>query len=156
VQEGGGGGAGVSVGQSGAGRVAAGGGGGEPIGDDDGTEAFGDFIEREDHLSCRPRASGDPVSQSSCFLRSGSNTLPTGVYWVHAFAGTTARGLMISTDYDSSSSLPPTGIFAAVSFCVMTRSKALPLRCHWPETSGVLVTFLTGWPAQRTGPTIEL
>ena len=46
--------------------------------------------------------------------------------------------------YVSSSSFPPTGICVAVSFCVITRSNALPLRCHWPETSGVLVTFLTG------------
>ena len=30
------------------------------------------------------------------------------------------------------------------------------LRCHWPATSGVLVTFFTGWPVHFTGPTIDL
>ena len=68
-----------------------------------------------------------------------------------------ARGRQQATPrhYDKSSSFPPTGMFFAVSFWVMTRSNALPLRCHWPETSGVLLTFLTGCPVQRTGPTIE-
>src|SRR5439155_18026179 len=61
-----------------------------------------------------------------------------------------------AASYDSSASFPPTGMFFAVSFWVMTRSNALPLRCHCPDTSGVLVTFFTGPPAPRTGPTIEL
>src|ERR1700687_4988905 len=56
----------------------------------------------------------------------------------------------------SSSSFPPTGICGAVSFCVMTRLDTSPLRCHWPETSGGLVTFLTVMPAHCTGPTIDL
>ncbi len=52
-------------------------------------------------------------------------------------------------------SLPPTGMFGAVLFSVMTRSNLPPLRCHWPATSGVLVTFFTGSPVQCTGPTID-
>ena len=58
-------------------------------------------------------------------------------------------------DHDSNSSLPPTGIFGADLFSVITRSKSLPLRCHCPATSGVLLTFLTGWPVHFTGPTID-
>src|SRR5215831_8177791 len=58
--------------------------------------------------------------------------------------------------YDNSCSCPPTGISGAVLLVVMTRSKRSPLRCHCPATSGVLVTFLTGWPVHFTGPTIDL
>ncbi len=50
---------------------------------------------------------------------------------------------------------PPTGIFGADLFSVITSSKSLPLRCHWPATSGVLVTFFTGCPVHFTGPTID-
>src|SRR5262249_34557902 len=99
----------------------------KPIGNNDGAETLGDFFKGEDgrhgHISGRrPRASV-------------------------AKGGTTAE-----RHYDNSSSFPPSGMFFAVSFWVMTRSNALPLRCHWPETSGVFDTFLTGPPAQRTGP----
>src|SRR5262249_22861103 len=50
---------------------------------------------------------------------------------------------------------PPVGICGAVSLLVMTRSylKAPPWR-HWPPTSGVLATFLTGPAPQAMGPTI--
>ncbi len=57
--------------------------------------------------------------------------------------------------YDNSCSCPPTGICGAGLLVVMTSSNLSPLRCHWPATSGVLVTFLTGWPVHFTGPTID-
>src|SRR5262249_40506549 len=59
-------------------------------------------------------------------------------------------------NYDNSCSCPPTGISVAVLLVVITRSKRSPLRCHCPATSGVLVTFFTGWPVHFTGPTIDL
>ena len=52
-------------------------------------------------------------------------------------------------------SLPPSGMFGAVLFSAITRSNLPFLRCHWPATSGVLVTFLTGWPVHWIGPTID-
>ena len=57
--------------------------------------------------------------------------------------------------HDNSCNSPPTGMFGAVLFAVMTRSNLSALRCHCPATSGVLVTFLTGWPVHFTGPTID-
>ena len=46
-------------------------------------------------------------------------------------------------------------VAAPGSFAVMTSSNLSPLRCHWPATSGVLVTFFTGFPVHCTGPTID-
>src|ERR1700730_12077199 len=57
--------------------------------------------------------------------------------------------------HDNSCNSPPTGMFGAVLFAVMTRSNLSALRCHCPATSGVLVTFFTGWPVHFTGPTID-
>src|SRR5262245_43197264 len=58
------------------------------------------------------------------------------------------------SNYPMSWSWPPTGISGAVSFWQMTRSKPFGPFCHWPETSGVLVTFFTGTPVHSTGPTM--
>src|SRR5205823_5476316 len=41
-------------------------------------------------LRCRPRESGDPVFESPTFLAKQQACLLTRVYWVPAFAGTTA------------------------------------------------------------------
>lgn len=57
-------------------------------------------------------------------------------------------------DQPSSSSLPPTGMFGAVALVVITSSGPDLPAFHWPATSGVFVTFLTGPLPHATGPTI--
>ena len=47
--------------------------------------------------------------------------------------------------------LPPTGMFGAVAFSQMTRSKPLAVFVHCPPTNGVFETFFTGPFAQLIG-----
>ena len=137
----------------------------DAIGNDDGAEAFGDFFRGRgwggmggtfrsparkrggfivESADCRDRGWAVPGARSPNLSQRGGS-------------GPRAPSSFLTNEgYDNSSSFPPTGICGAVSFWVMTRSNASPLRCHCPETSGVLLTFFTGWPDQFTGPTIEL
>ena len=67
---------------------------------------------------------------------------------------TSRIGAIPTDDQTSARSLPPTGMFGAVAFSQMTRSKPLAVFVHCPPTNGVFETFFTGPFAQLTGPTI--
>jgi hypothetical protein len=47
-------------------------------------------------------------------------------------------------------------MFGAVEFSQITSSNPFSAFRHWPATKGVLLTFLTGFPDQLIGPTMEL
>src|SRR5262249_2106429 len=117
--------------------------------DDDGAEPLGNFFEGEDgghaclaDSHCRPRKSGNPVITIRRLApwRDRATSRARG-YWGLADGGTTAEQLR---RYVNNCSDPPVGISGAVLLVVITRSNLSPLRCHWPATSGVLVTFFTG------------
>ena len=129
----------------------------EPVGDDDGAEALGDFFEGEDEASgyllrrhCRAMTR-HPVGTHRCSGCAGVEPAH------HSLRGDDESAS--SRDYDANPAAPACRrpeCSAPGLLAVMTSSKSLPLRCHWPATSGVLVTFFTGWPVHFTGPTIEL
>src|SRR6185437_5840916 len=133
----------------------------DAVGDDDGAEAFGDFLEREEgHGISTARRTPSPRVRGEGWVRgrvrspepdreSPSPDPPARTLRRVDLSPQAGRG----EDYDSGFSLPPTGMSGAVLFSAITRSNLPFLRCHWPATSGVLLTFFTGAPVHWIGPT---
>ncbi len=130
----------------------------DAVRDHDSAEPLGDLLEGENgHQRLTNRMVSSPRRRGSIV----PHTSAAG-HWIPARAGMTARRVARlhghrrpPQHHDNSCSVPPVGISGAVLLVVMMRSNLSFLRCHCPATSGVLLTFFTGWPVHFTGPTID-